>query len=72
MVELLSEFSRGTGIYAFMNSPWGWPTAESIHFLGIHLIDLGALPFFFMGFLACHSRFGRYSSILPFYANPSF
>ena len=38
MVELLSEFSRGTGIYAFMNSPWGWPTAESIHFLGLCML----------------------------------
>ena len=38
MVELLSEISRGTGIYAFMNSPWGWPTAESIHFLGLCML----------------------------------
>ena len=38
MIELLSNFSKFTGIYAFMNSPWGWPTAESIHFLGLSLL----------------------------------
>ena len=38
MVDLLSNFSKFTGIYAFMNSPWGWPTAESIHFLGLALL----------------------------------
>ena len=38
MIELLSSFSKFTGIYAFMNSPWGWPTAESIHFLGLSLL----------------------------------
>ena len=35
MLELLSSFSNATGIYGFMNSPWGWPIAESIHFLGL-------------------------------------
>ena len=38
MIELLSSFSKFTGIYTFMNSPWGWPTAESIHFLGLCLL----------------------------------
>ncbi|GIS51033.1 MAG: hypothetical protein Ct9H90mP25_4670 [Gammaproteobacteria bacterium] len=38
MVELLTSFSKNTGIYSFMNSPWGWPTAESIHFLGLCLL----------------------------------
>ena len=38
MVTALAEFSQLTGIYQFMNSPWGWPTAESIHFLGLCLL----------------------------------
>ena len=38
MVDLLSNFSEFTGIYTFMNSPWGWPTAESIHFLGLAML----------------------------------
>jgi uncharacterized membrane protein len=38
MIEILLNFSQGTGIYAFMNSPWGWPIAESLHFLGLCLL----------------------------------
>ncbi|NKB35473.1 MAG: hypothetical protein GKR91_20425 [Pseudomonadales bacterium] len=38
MLELLTNLAQATGIYSFMNSPWGWPTAESIHFLGLCLL----------------------------------
>ncbi|MCG8413293.1 MAG: hypothetical protein MI746_03645 [Pseudomonadales bacterium] len=38
MEEILLSFSRSTGIFAFMHSPWGWPIAESIHFLGLSLL----------------------------------
>lgn len=38
MIESLLNFSQATGIYSFMNSPWGWPVAESIHFLGLCLL----------------------------------
>ena len=38
MIEILLNVSQGTGIYAFMNSPWGWPIIESIHFLGLCLL----------------------------------
>ncbi|MDC0222289.1 hypothetical protein OAL54_11195 [Gammaproteobacteria bacterium] len=38
MIDLLSGFSYDSGIYDFMNSPWGWPTAESIHFLGLCML----------------------------------
>ncbi|MDP6096685.1 MAG: hypothetical protein QGG67_12005 [Gammaproteobacteria bacterium] len=37
-MEFLLNFSQSTGIYGFMNSPWGWPVAESIHFLGLCLL----------------------------------
>ncbi len=38
MIELLLNFSQATGIYQFMNSQWGWPIVESIHFLGLCLL----------------------------------
>jgi uncharacterized membrane protein len=38
MLEFFLSFSQGSGIYAFMNSPWGWPVAESIHFIGLCLL----------------------------------
>ena len=52
MVELLSDFSRSTGIYGFMNSPWGWPTAESIHFLGLCVLigTVGVFDLRMLGF----------------------
>ena len=38
MLESILGFSQSTGIYAFMNTPWGWPLAESIHFIGLCLL----------------------------------
>ena len=38
MVEILLNFSQATGIYAMMNSPWGWPIVESLHFFGLCLL----------------------------------
>ena len=38
MVDLLLAFSNSTGIYGFMNSVWGWPVIESIHFFGLCLL----------------------------------
>ena len=38
LTKILSDFGQTTGIYEFMNSPWGWPTIESIHFLGLSLL----------------------------------
>ena len=37
-MDLLLNFSQSTGIYGFMNSPWGWPIAESLHFIGLCLL----------------------------------
>jgi hypothetical protein len=36
--ETILGFAEATGIYAFMNSAWGWPIAESIHFTGLCLL----------------------------------
>jgi len=52
MLELLSNFAHTTGIYEFMNSPWGWPTAESIHFLGLCMLigTIGVFDLRMLGF----------------------
>ncbi len=38
MVQALLDFSQRSGIYDFMNSAWGWPTVESLHFMGLSLL----------------------------------
>ena len=52
MVDFLLNFSQATGIYAFMNSPWGWPIAESLHFFGLCLLigTVGLFDLRMMGF----------------------
>ncbi len=52
MIEILLSFSQATGIYSFMNSPWGWPVAESIHFFGLCLLvgTVGLFDLRMMGF----------------------
>lgn len=45
MTGFLSEIGRITGIHTLMNSAWGWPTAESLHFLGLSLL-VGAVGLF--------------------------
>jgi hypothetical protein len=45
MEAQLLEFSRGMGIYGFLNSPWGWPVVESLHFIGLSLL-LGTVGLF--------------------------
>jgi hypothetical protein len=37
-VAAIERFGIDSGIFAFMNSKWGWPTAESVHFLGLCLL----------------------------------
>lgn len=38
MEATLLHFSQATGIFWFMNSTWGWPIAETLHFLGLCLL----------------------------------
>jgi hypothetical protein len=45
MEAQLLEFSRSVGIYGFLNSPWGWPVIESLHFIGLSLL-LGTVGLF--------------------------
>lgn len=37
-METIQNFAQQTGIFAFMHSAWGWPTIESLHFLGLCLL----------------------------------
>jgi hypothetical protein len=44
-MDLLATIGISTGIYAFMNTAWGWPFIESVHFLGLCLL-IGAVGLF--------------------------
>lgn len=37
-IPAIERFGIDTGVFAMMNSQWGWPIAESIHFIGLNLI----------------------------------
>lgn len=43
--EAILRWSYETGLFGFMNSKWGWPIIESLHFLGLSLL-IGAVGFF--------------------------
>lgn len=45
VIDFLSAFAQFTGIYTFMNSMWGWPIIESLHFIGLCLL-LGTVGVF--------------------------
>lgn len=34
----IEAWSRSVGIFGLMNTPWGWPLAEIIHFFGVCLL----------------------------------
>jgi len=38
VIELLYGIGEHTGIHVLMTSAWGWPTVESLHFLGLSLL----------------------------------
>lgn len=52
MEQALLQFSNSTGIFSFMNSPWGWPVAESLHFFGLSLLigTVGVFDLRMLGF----------------------
>lgn len=45
MVPSLQQFAQDTGIYTVMHSAWGWPIAESLHYVGLCLL-LGTVGVF--------------------------
>ena len=38
IIETLQRVGDASGIHAFMDTAWGWPVIESIHFVGLALI----------------------------------
>lgn len=37
-IPALERWGIETGIFGFMNSKWGWPMAESVHFIGLCML----------------------------------
>jgi len=44
-VETIAAFGKSSGVYGFMNTAWGWPTIESIHFIALSVL-LGTVGLF--------------------------
>lgn len=38
MIDALNNFAHLSGVQGFMNSAWGWPIVESLHFTGMCLL----------------------------------
>jgi hypothetical protein len=45
LVDTLTAIGINSGIFAFMNTQWGWPAIESLHFIGLTLL-LGTVGLF--------------------------
>lgn len=45
LVQTLTAMGHNTGIFGFMNTQWGWPIVESLHFIGLTLL-LGTVGLF--------------------------
>jgi hypothetical protein len=45
IVEALQRIGELSGIHAFMNTAWGWPAIESLHFVGLAIM-LGTVGLF--------------------------
>lgn len=50
--EAIVRFAFDTGIFGFMNSRWGWPLMETVHFIGLSMLigAVGAFDLRMMGF----------------------
>ena len=44
-VESIAAFGKTSGVYAFMNTAYGWPAIESVHFLSLAVL-LGTVGLF--------------------------
>ncbi|MDB5454380.1 MAG: hypothetical protein JWO33_2958 [Caulobacteraceae bacterium] len=44
-VDTIAAFGKSSGVYGFMNTAWGWPTIESIHFVALSVL-LGTVGLF--------------------------
>ena len=52
LVATLTTVGHSSGIFAFMNTQWGWPFIESLHFTGLTLLlcTIGLFDLRLMGF----------------------
>ncbi|MBU6318863.1 MAG: hypothetical protein KGS00_04350 [Alphaproteobacteria bacterium] len=50
--DAIVRFAYDTGIFGFMNSKWGWPLMETVHFIGLSMLigAVGAFDLRMMGF----------------------
>ena len=66
-VEAIAAFGRDSGIYGFMNSKWGWPTVESVHFLSLSVL-LGTVGVFDLRALGAvrHIPIASLHRLIPF------
>ena len=44
-VDAIAAFGRASGIHGFMNTAWGWPAVEIVHFLALAVL-LGSVGLF--------------------------
>lgn len=44
-VDAIAALGRASGVHGFMNSAWGWPAVESLHFVGLAVL-LGSVGLF--------------------------
>lgn len=44
-IEAIAALGRDSGVYAFMNTAYGWPFVESVHFIGLAVL-LGTVGLF--------------------------
>lgn len=51
-IEIIDAFGKDSGVFAFMNTAWGWPLIESLHFIGLALL-LGTVGLFDLRVLQC-------------------
>ncbi len=67
MIDILLNFSQATGIYSLMNSPWGWPIVESLHFFGLCLLmgTVGLFDLRMMG-LVREASMAQLHKLVPF------
>jgi hypothetical protein len=52
---LVSAFASVTPVGRFMHTPWGWPAAESLHFIGLTLL-IGTVGLFDLRLLGLAKR----------------
>ncbi len=43
--HVIQAFAKSIGVYQFMNTTWGWPLVESLHFVGLSML-LGTVGVF--------------------------